>query len=368
VKAVVATIDSADLNSQFNSLIGDEVGDLQRSFDKFILSIRETLLQVAEASSAVASASSEISSSTEEMAAGAQEQTSQAGEVASAVEEMTKTIVENSKNARKTADIARKAKESAEQGGRVVLETVNEMKQIAEVVNLSAGTVKELGKSSDQIGEIISVIDDIADQTNLLALNAAIEAARAGEQGCGFAVVTDEVRRLAERTTKATKEIASMIRRIQDDTFGAVAMMEEGTIQMQGGDPVGGSGRSVAKGNRSGKPDIDGYGVAHRDGKWAAVKRERANLEKRRGHQCRDRRNGTGNSANRQCGRRSQPANRELTTVGGAVQSRRGQSSHWRPIRFCNRKEQHCSQVQWQLNIACGGERSLRSWSCREGS
>ena len=235
IQQVIQNIDNADLNSRFNSERKDEVGDLQRSFDKFVTSIKETLLQVAESASAVASASSEISSSTEQMAAGAQEQTSQAGEVASAVEEMTKTIVENSKNASNTADTAKEAKKAAEQGGSVVGETVVGMKRIAEVVKQSACTVQELGKSSDQIGEIIGVIDDIADQTNLLALNAAIEAARAGEQGRGFAVVADEVRKLAERTTKATKEIAGMIKKIQADTKGAVTSMEEGTKQVDDG-------------------------------------------------------------------------------------------------------------------------------------
>jgi methyl-accepting chemotaxis protein len=217
---------------------GNHNGDLQllkNSINQVAESLEKALQNVAEAVTATASASSEISSSTEQMAAGAQEQTSQASEVASSVEEMTKTIMENSQNAGAAAETAKKARLSAEQGGKVVSETVAGMKRIADVVNKSADTVKELGKSSDQIGEIISVIDDIADQTNLLALNAAIEAARAGEQGRGFAVVADEVRKLAERTTKATKEIAGMIKKIQTDTGGAVASMQQGTKEVQVG-------------------------------------------------------------------------------------------------------------------------------------
>jgi methyl-accepting chemotaxis protein len=235
LRQIVQNIDNADLNSRFNTERKDEVGQLQQSFDRFVESLRQTLLKVAETAQAVASASSQISSSTEEMSSGAQEQSSQSNEVASAVEEMAKTIVENSKNAADTADTAKAAKQAAVDGGSVVGETIEGMKKIADVVSKSAATVEELGKSSDQIGEIISVIDDIADQTNLLALNAAIEAARAGEQGRGFAVVADEVRKLAERTTKATKEIASMIKKIQIETKGAVVSMGEGTKNVEDG-------------------------------------------------------------------------------------------------------------------------------------
>ena len=235
IKAVQVSIDNADLNTQFNTTREDEMGQLQNSFDRFVGSIRDTLIRVSETATSVASASAQISSSTEEMAAGSQEQTTQSEEIARAVEQMAKSIAVNSENAGEAAHTAEKAKGAAEQGGKVVLDTVNEMKQIANVVRESAGTIQNLGKSSDQIGEIIGVIEHIADQTNLLALNAAIEAARAGEQGRGFAVVADEVRKLAEQTTKATKQIAGMIQQIQSDSHGAVRTMANATQQVDAG-------------------------------------------------------------------------------------------------------------------------------------
>jgi methyl-accepting chemotaxis protein len=109
------------------------------------------------------------------------------------------------------------------------------MERIASRVSDAAKTVEDLGARSDQIGQIIGTIEDIADQTNLLALNAAIEAARAGEQGRGFAVVADEVRALAERTTCATREIGTLIKAIQNETKGAVAAMEEGVVEVERG-------------------------------------------------------------------------------------------------------------------------------------
>lgn len=211
------------------------IGKLGKTVNKLIVNLGGLIGQITECANSIASASAQISSSTEEIARGAENQTTQAVEAASAAEEVSATIIETANNSSEASSLAKNAAASANKGRGAVGETTRGMEGIAGVVNESASAIRELGTSSNRIGEIIAVIDDIAGQTNLLALNAAIEAARAGEQGRGFAVVADEVRRLAVRTTSATKEITSMIKGIQDETGKAVFSMEKCTKEVEEG-------------------------------------------------------------------------------------------------------------------------------------
>ena len=226
----------------------DEISTLGGYFNMFIEKLQGMISKVAHVTDKVASASVELSATAEEISKGTDTLTSRASQTAAAVEEMNATVSQVAQNSGKAATLAQETVKTAKDGGSVVSDTISGMQQLSDAVSSSATIISELGKSSDQIGEIVRVIEDIADQTNLLALNAAIEAARAGEQGRGFAVVADEVRKLAERTTKATKEIGDMIRQIQQDTRGAVESMQQGTVKVTSGvDLVNRTGEALSR-------------------------------------------------------------------------------------------------------------------------
>jgi methyl-accepting chemotaxis protein len=212
-----------------------EIGRAGLALNQMKKSLSEVICSIADTAGHVASASEQISSAASQQAVSTGNQKDQTAQVATALQEMSATVLQVSENSERAAEASRKAADTARQGGAVVEQTLVKMQVIADSVRGSAAKVEELGKRSDQIGRIVGVINDIADQTNLLALNAAIEAARAGEQGRGFAVVADEVRKLAERTTTSTKEIANMIEAVQSETRMAVQAMEEGTKQVAEG-------------------------------------------------------------------------------------------------------------------------------------
>lgn len=236
-------IASGDLTVQIQSRSKDEIGLLAASFNSMADSLRGAIRQVSDTSSLLTSAANELLATSESISNGADSVASQAQTVATAGEEMAATSNDIASNCQSAAAGALDASTSASDGSVVVDKTVQAMGQIARRVKETADTVARLGQRSDQIGQIVGTIEDIADQTNLLALNAAIEAARAGEQGRGFAVVADEVRALAERTTRATKEISDMIRSIQAETRSAVTVMEEGVHEVaQGTDEAAKSG------------------------------------------------------------------------------------------------------------------------------
>jgi methyl-accepting chemotaxis protein len=214
-----------------NDALGNVVDSVNFMLDNFT----KLLERVRKAAIDVSGSANQILDAADDMTAGATQQDQEITNTSSAVEELTVSMKQVSNNAEASAEAARRALDAAEQGNRAVSDTLEGMQRIRASVQATAKKIKSLGDRSLEISEIINVINDITEQTNLLALNAAIEAARAGEAGRGFAVVADEVRKLAEHSRSATKDIAALIKAIQAETNEAVVVMEEGTREVEVG-------------------------------------------------------------------------------------------------------------------------------------
>jgi methyl-accepting chemotaxis protein len=213
----------------------NEIDEVGIWFNVFIGRVEEIVRRVAEHATTLGSAATELAATAQETAEQAAKQQQQAERITTAMAEMSSAVQEISKTTQSAAEDARKAEETAQTGGQTVQTTVQTIGDLLIANQETSSRIEELGRSSDAIGKIINVINEIAGQTNLLALNASIEAARAGEHGRGFAVVAGEVRRLAERTSSATKEIDVTVNAIQEGTKVAVEAMRSSMSHVQSG-------------------------------------------------------------------------------------------------------------------------------------
>jgi len=210
----------------------DVTGAVADSFNFMIVQLRQIIGQVQSASRQVSTALGELREVTEKLASGSEDQAAQAVDASVAIEEMAASIHYVSENASSSAHVAEQARTNAEHGTRAVTRTIEGMKAVRDQVQETAKRIKRLGESSQEIGEIVELIGDIGDRTSILALNASIQAAMAGEAGRGFAIVADEVERLADRATEATKRAGILVKATQTETAEVMTAMEDTTREV----------------------------------------------------------------------------------------------------------------------------------------
>jgi methyl-accepting chemotaxis protein len=229
-------IAKGDLSAQpLPVLTQDEAGRLTAAVNDMQAALRDIVGKARNAAMNVAASGQQIAAAAEELSHGADQQEAQIQNVSAAVTELTSSAESVANDTAKAAETARNTEKAGQNGSHLISQAVESMHRIREAVAATSGAIHSLSTKTDAIGGIVQIINDIADQTNLLALNAAIEAARAGEHGRGFAVVADEVRKLAERTTVATKQIVESITEVRTESDGAVKRVAEGITTVETG-------------------------------------------------------------------------------------------------------------------------------------